>query len=102
MSRLTPRSACTSTSPARYVLRRSRMEMIGASIISKRLDSVLSSRFEAGVDRAEQRANNRNCGSDQPPDINDGLDQRAVNHIIDGVARGVREQCSKDRSGDGQ
>src|SRR5260370_25607051 len=94
-SKFTPRSACTSTSPARYVFRKSRMEMIGASLIRKRLDGILTCGLQSRIDRAQNRAHQRDPRRNRPPDVYDRLDQRSVNHIGECEPRHIGQQDSQ-------
>src|SRR5260370_881353 len=88
-SRSTPRKACTSTSPARYVLRRPRIHMIGWSLIRERFDGVLARGLQAGIDCAEHGTHQREASRDEPPDVHDVLDQRALDEVANGEPRTI-------------
>src|SRR5260370_13831491 len=79
--RSTPRKACTSTSPARYVLRRPRIHMIGWSLIRERFDCVLARGLQAGIDCAEHGTHQREARRDEPTDVDDVLDQIAFDQV---------------------
>src|ERR1039458_8870522 len=76
--------------------------MMGASLIGKGLDGVLASRLETRVDGAEHRTHYCDGCGYQPPNVNDGLDQRTMDNVINRESSDVREQYPKYRSGDGQ
>src|SRR4051812_25778124 len=79
-------------SPTRYVFRRSRTLMINRSssrgcspllLIRKRLNRVLTSGFQTGIDRSEQSTTERNGSSDGPPVGDSDHLERGRNHLHD-------------------
>src|ERR1700680_2544652 len=92
MSRSTPRNACTSSSPTRYILCRPRIEIIGGSLISECFDRVLSSGLESRIKRAENCARQRDARGNRPPLGNDRLDQGARRESVDREPRDIGEQ----------
>src|SRR5438046_2505330 len=97
----TPRSAETSTSPIRYIFRRSRISMIGPlSVIGQRFDRILARGLQPRVHGAKYGAYERDTGSDGPPVGHDGLGH-GRHKRRDQPARAVGEDDPQDGADDG-